>query len=157
MSDKQLSITEFQALIGTELGVSRWYCMDQDRIDAFARTTEDFQFIHLDAERASAETPFGGTIAHGFLTLSMLSAMAKEVWPTLADTAMFVNYGLNKLRFLAPVASGANIRGRISLENVTKRRDLQYLLQTKVVVEIENTRAPALVAEQLSLVVLNKE
>ena len=100
-----------QALIGTEVGVSRWITVDQARIDAFAETTEDRQFIHVDPEAAKA-TPFGGTIAHGFLTLSLASAMSYDAVAPLEGVVMGVNYGFDRLRFLAPVPAGSNIRGR---------------------------------------------
>src|SRR5580692_7213184 len=111
---RSITIDELIALAGSETGVSRWFTIDQKRIDAFAEITEDRQFIHIDPEAARA-TPFGGTIAHGFLTLAMLSAMAKDALPPLAGVALGVNYGLDRLRFLTPVKAGARVRGRFAL------------------------------------------
>ena len=110
-------LDEIRARIGQEVGVSSWFTMDQERIDVFAEATEDRQFIHIDAQ-AAAQTPFGGTIAHGFLTLSMLSRMAAEA-TLLPDTLkMAVNYGFDRVRFLAPVRSGKRIRARFVLDSV---------------------------------------
>src|SRR5690606_32562443 len=103
--------SDLPSLIGQEVGVSRWITVDQARIDAFARTTEDEQFIHVDPERART-TPFGGTIAHGFLTLSLASAMSYDALAPLDGVVMGVNYGFDKLRFLAPVPAGSKVRGR---------------------------------------------
>src|SRR5260370_27172519 len=111
---------EYIAHSGTEVGVSRWFAIDQSRIAAFADITEDRQFIHVDPEAARA-TPFGGAIAHGFLTLSMLSALAMDALPAIEGRAMGVNYGFDKLRFLSPVPAGARIRRRLQLASVTAR------------------------------------
>jgi acyl dehydratase len=145
-----VSVQDYKAMIGTELGVSRWFEVDQKRIDTFAECTEDFQFIHVDSQRA-AETPFGGTIAHGFLTLSLLSAMAYELFPKLEGAKMGVNYGMNKLRFLAPVRSGKRVRGRMKLLDVTERNPGVLQSTYEVVVEIEGEDKPALLAEWVGL------
>ncbi|MBA4757676.1 MaoC family dehydratase [Sphingosinicella sp.] len=145
-----VSVQDYRAMIGTELGVSRWFEVDQKRIDTFAECTEDFQFIHVDSQRA-AETPFGGTIAHGFLTLSLLSAMAYELFPKLEGAKMGVNYGMNKLRFLAPVRSGKRVRGRMKLLDVTERNPGVLQSTYEVVVEIEGEDKPALLAEWVGL------
>jgi acyl dehydratase len=145
-----VSVQAYKAMVGSELGVSRWFEVDQKRIDTFAECTEDFQFIHVDPERA-AETPFGGTIAHGFLTLSLLSAMAYELFPDLEGRKMGVNYGMNKLRFLAPVRSGKRVRGRMTLLDVTERNPGVLQSTYKVVVEIEGEEKPALLAEWVGL------
>src|SRR5579862_3131717 len=108
---RALALDEFRALAGGEPLVSRWFVLDQPRIDAFAEVTEDRQFIHIDPEGARA-TPFGGAIAHGFLTLSMLSALAMDALPRIEGRAMGVNYGFDKVRFVSPVRAGARIRGR---------------------------------------------
>ena len=116
MSKPILSVSELVDRVGDELGVSRWYLLDQARIDAFAEVTDDPQFIHVDPERARAETPFDGTIAHGFLTMSLLSSMTFEVMPFMTgEEGMSINYGFNKLRFMSPVPSGSRVRGRFSL------------------------------------------
>lgn len=144
------SLAELRSRIGEEVGVSDWLTIDQQRIDQFAGATEDRQFIHVDPE-AAAHTPFGGTVAHGFLSLSMLSRMAAEATLVPADTKMVVNYGLDRVRFLAPVRSGKRIRGRFVLDGVEERAPGQILLRHKVTVEIEGEGKPALVAEWLGL------
>ncbi|WP_210254827.1 MaoC family dehydratase [Methylocapsa sp. S129] len=151
-----ISIDQFVALAGTETGVSRWFTIDQKRIDAFAEITEDRQFIHIDPQAARA-SPFGGTIAHGFLTLSMLSALAMDALPEIEGRAMGVNYGFDKLRFLSPVPAGARIRGRFKLESVTARSPTEFLSRNVVTVEIEGADKPALVAEWLTLFVLSPD
>jgi len=130
--------------------VSGWLTVDQERITAFADATEDRQFIHVDPE-AAARTPFGGTIAHGFLTLSLLSRMAAETI-LVPDTAkMVVNYGLDRVRFLAPVRSGKRVRGRFILDGVEEKAPGQILLRHTVSVEIEDEDKPALLAVWLTL------
>jgi acyl dehydratase len=148
-----LTIEDLIARIGTETGVSRWFVIDQKRIDAFADVTEDHQFIHIDPEAARA-TPFGGTIAHGFLTLSMLSALGYDALPRPSGVAMGVNYGFEKLRFIAPVPSGKRIRGRFVLQAVMQRGPLEYQLRNTVTVEIEGVEKPALVADWLTMYVM---
>ncbi|MGM4987498.1 MaoC family dehydratase [Tardiphaga sp. 215_C5_N2_1] len=142
------------AMVGKEVGVSPWHVMDQKRIDAFAAATEDFQFIHVDPARAAA-TPFGSTIAHGFLTMSMLSVFSYEALPQLADVAMGVNYGTDKIRFVSPVKAGARIRGRFTLTEATLRKPKELFTRTHVTVEIEGEDKPALVADWLGLVYFN--
>jgi acyl dehydratase len=151
-----MAIDALIALVGTETGVSHWIAIDQKRIDAFAEITEDRQFIHIDPEAARA-TPFGGTIAHGFLTLSMLSALAMDAMPRPADLAMSVNYGFDKLRFLSPVPAGSRIRGRFKLESVTPRGRDEFLARNIATVEIEGAAKPALIAEWLALYILNPD
>jgi acyl dehydratase len=153
---RSIAIDELIALAGTETGVSRWFTIDQQRIDAFAEITEDRQFIHIDPEAARA-SPFGGTIAHGFLTLSMLSALAIDALPTIEGRAMGVNYGFDKLRFLSPVPVGARIRGRFRLESVTARSPTEFLSRNSVTVEIEGAAKPALIAEWLTLTVMKPD
>lgn len=143
-------LDEIRALAGTEIGVSGWLTIGQDRIHAFAETTEDRQFIHVDPE-AAARTPFGGTVAHGFLTLSMLSRMAAEVMPVPDNVKMVVNYGLDRVRFIAPVRSGKRVRGRFVLDSVDEKAPGQMLLRHSVTVEIEGEDRPALTAEWLGL------
>ncbi len=144
------SLEDIRSRIGEEIGVSGWLTVDQDRISAFADATEDRQFIHVDAE-AAALTPFGGTIAHGFLTLSLLSRMAPEVVLIPDATKMIVNYGLDRARFLAPVRSGKRVRGRFRLESVDEKALGQMLLRHDVTVEIEGEDKPALSAQWLTL------
>jgi acyl dehydratase len=151
-----LTIEDLISRVGTETGVSRWFVIDQARIDAFAEVTEDRQFIHIDPEAARA-TPFGGTIAHGFLTLSMLSALGQDALPRPQGVAMGVNYGFEKLRFVAPVPAGGRIRGRFVLQAVTQRAPLEYQMRNSVTVEIEGSEKPALVAEWLTMYFMNPE
>lgn len=153
MSRAPLDPAAYQALLGRELGVSGWHRIDQSAIDAFAELTDDHQFIHVDPVRARA-TPFGGTVAHGFLTLSLLSRFAREVVPPVAGAAMSVNYGIDKLRFPAPVPAGANLRGRFVLKDLRERRPREWLLVLGVQVEVEGSEKPALSAEWLRLIVL---
>jgi acyl dehydratase len=151
-----ITIDRLTALVGTETGVSNWFTIDQQRIDAFAEITEDRQFIHIDPEAARA-SPFGGTIAHGFLTLSMFSALAQDALPRIEQLAMGVNYGFDKLRFLSPVAAGSRIRARFKLESLTPRSPTEFLARSNVTVEIEGAAKPAVVADWLTLYVLNSE
>jgi len=145
------SLDAIRTRVGEEIGTSSWLTLDQQRIEAFADATEDRQFIHVDPQ-AAAMTPFGGTIAHGFLSLSMLSRMAAEA-TLVPDTAkMVVNYGLDRVRFLAPVRSGKRIRGRFVLDAVEEKSPGQILLHHTVTVEIEGEDKPALVAEWLGLI-----
>ena len=133
---------------------SGWTRLDQDRISAFADITEDHNFFHIDPERAKAETPFGGTIAHGFLTLSMLSKMAFEALPELPKGAIAINYGFDKVRFLAPVPSGSRIRGHLTLTDLIDKGPGQIQAIYSVEVEIENHDKPALAAEWLSRIMI---
>nr|WP_249812578.1 MaoC family dehydratase [Bradyrhizobium sp. 141] len=142
----------YQALVGKEIGVSSWHLIDQPRIDTYADVTEDHQFIHVDPERAKKETAFGTTIAHGFLTMSMLSVMSYEVMPAIAGTTMGVNYGFDKLRFISPVRSGKRVRGRFVLAEAKLRKPNELQSRTNVTVEIEGEDKPALVAEWLGLI-----
>ena len=142
--------SDLQSLIGQEVGVSKWFEIDQARIDAFAETTEDRQFIHIDPE-AAAGTPFGGTIAHGFLTLSLASAMSYDAVEKLENVVMGVNYGFDKLRFLAPVRAGSKVRGRLKLLFAADKGGNRWLLKHELTVEIEGGDKPALIAEWLSM------
>ena len=144
------AVDALQGLIGQEVGVSRWIEVSQARIDAFADCTEDHQFIHVDPEAARA-TPFGGTIAHGFLTLSLASAMSYDAVPPLDGVVMGVNYGFDKLRFLAPVPAGSRIRGRFRLLAAEDKGQGRWLLKHELTVEIEGGDKPALIAEWLAM------
>ena len=144
------ALDDIRSRIGPEIGVSGWLTIDQQRIDEFAESTEDRQFIHIDPE-AAARTPFGTTIAHGFLSLSMLSRMAAEVMLIPDSTKMAVNYGLDRVRFIAPVKSGKRIRGRFRLDSVEEKAPGQLLFRHTVTVEIEGEEKPALTAEWLGL------
>jgi len=148
------TLDELEARTGDELGVSEWITVDQARIQQFAETTGDHQFIHLDPERAKAETPFGGTIAHGFLTLSLLSQMGQQALPGVDGVAFGINYGFDYLRFLKPAPSGARIRGRFALKSVDRSKPGQARIVYSVTVEIENADKPALVADWVTLIIL---
>lgn len=147
-----ITLEAYQAMVGKEIGVSSWHLIDQPRIDAYADVTEDHQFIHVDPERARKETAFGTTIAHGFLTMSMMSVMSYEVMPAIAGTTMGVNYGFDKLRFISPVRSGKRVRGRFVLAEAKLRKPNELQSRTSVTVEIEGEDKPALVAEWLGLI-----
>jgi len=141
---------EMIASQGREIGHSRWFVMDQARIDAFAEVTEDRQFIHIDPVRA-AETKFGGTVAHGMLTLSMISGMAYTALPIMGGQTASVNYGFEKVRFITPVRAGVRIRGRFVLTDATMRAGDKLMTRFDVVVEIEGEERPALKADWLIL------
>jgi acyl dehydratase len=145
------SLDEIRSKVGEEIGVSDWLTVDQARIDAFAEATEDRQFIHTDAA-AAAQTPFGGTIAHGFLSLSLLSRMGAQAMLLPDGLKMAINYGLDRVRFLAPVKSGSRVRGRFVLDSVEEKAPGQILLRHIVTVEIEGEDKPALTAVWLGLI-----
>ncbi len=147
-----ISLEAYQAMVGKEIGVSSWHLIDQPRIDTYADVIEDHQFIHVDPERAKKETAFGTTIAHGFLTMSLMSIMSYEVMPAISGTTMGVNYGFDKLRFISPVRSGKRVRGRFVLAEAKLRKPNELQSRTNVTVEIEGEDKPALVAEWLGLI-----
>lgn len=142
--------TPFAALAGQRL-TSAWHLLDQDRVDAFAALTEDHQFIHVDPQRAAAETPFGGTIAHGYLTLSMLAVMAAQALPRFEGLRSSLNYGFDKVRFLAPVRVGKSVRGHFALAEALTGEHGAWRVRWTVEVEIEGEVKPALVAEWWTL------
>lgn len=147
---KAVDASTLQEYVGKTMGESEWFQIDQDRINAFADTTLDHQFIHVDPEKAKA-TPFGGTIAHGFLTLSLLphlqSQMSELVVP--ADLKMGMNYGFDKIRFLAPVKTGSRVRAVATLKEVTEKNPGQFLFSSEYTIEIEDSPKPALIADWL--------
>lgn len=145
-----VSPQEIRSRVGDEIGVSDWILVDQRRINAFADATEDHQFIHVDPE-AAARTPFRGTIAHGFLTLSLLSRMGAEAMLLPADLKMAINYGFERVRFLAPVRAGKSVRGRFVLDSVEVKAPGQLLMRYNVTVEIQGEEKPALTAVWLGL------
>jgi acyl dehydratase len=147
-----VSLDAYMGMIGQEIGVSSWHTVDQGRIDDYADVIEDHQFIHVDPERARRETAFGATVAHGFLTMSLLSIMSYEVMPVIAGTTMGVNYGFDKLRFVSPVRSGSRVRGRFKLVDAKLRKPKELQSHTNVTVEIEGEEKPALVAEWIGLI-----
>ena len=146
-----VSLEEIRAHVGEEIGVSSWLTVDQERIDAFAEATEDRQFIHTDPV-AAAQTPFGATIAHGFLSLSLLSRMGSEIFLAPEGVKMALNYGLDRVRFLAPVRAGKRVRGRFTLDSVEEKAPGQILMRHTVTVEIEGEDKPALTAQWLGLI-----
>jgi acyl dehydratase len=141
------SLEELKALSGAEIGVSRWFDMPQQRIDTFADATDDHQWIHVDPERARTESPYHGTVAHGFLTLSLLPAMLDSVL-RMRDVKLAVNYGLNKVRFPAPVPAGSRVRARVLLSAIEEERS-GVQLTFEVTVECEGQARPVCVAEFL--------
>ncbi len=145
------SLEEIQSKVGTEIGVSDWITVDQDRIDRFAEVTEDRQFIHVDPE-AAAKTVFRGTIAHGFLSLSLLSRFGEDAFLQPPNVRMGVNYGFEKIRFIAPVRAGKRVRGRFHLKSATERKPRQWEFHHEVTVEIEGEDKPALTAEWIGLI-----
>jgi acyl dehydratase len=146
-----VTAADYKAMVGTEVGVSNWITVDQEMINKFADATGDHQFIHVNEELAK-QTPFGTTIAHGFLTLSLMPLMGYEALPAMADTKMGVNYGTNKLRFIAPVKSGKKVRGRFKLLALDESKPGQRMSTIEATVEIEGETKPALIAEWLTLV-----
>jgi acyl dehydratase len=147
------TLAEITARIGTEIGISDWITIDQPRIDAFAEVTEDRQYIHVDPD-AAAMSMFGGTVAHGFLTLSLLSRFAADVMLVPPELKMAVNYGFNNVRFLAPVPVGAKVRGIFRLTNIEEKGPGKLLMHHNVMVDIDVTEKPALTADWLGLLVL---
>jgi len=150
---RPMTRAELNELVGKSLGVSEWLRIEQARIDAFADVTEDRQFIHVDPERAKA-TPFGVTIAHGLLTLSMIVRLCWDFVPQVRGTQLLLNYGFDKVRFVTPVKVGSRIRANAQLTSVSERKPGQLLVAMAVEIEIENEAKPALVAEWLSLHIL---
>jgi acyl dehydratase len=142
------SIDDATAAVGSELGVSDWQEIDQKRINAFADATGDHQWIHIDAERAKTESPYGTTIAHGFLTLSMIPALTKDNY-RVENAKMAINYGLNKVRFIAAVPSGGRIRARSELVDATKVDDSTVNMTVKNTIELDGSDKPAAVAETI--------
>jgi acyl dehydratase len=151
MSIKEYSINTLEQFVGRELGVSDWIVVDQARIDAFAQCTGDTQWIHVDVERARRESPFGGTIAHGYLTLSLVASLAIEIGVIPADASAGLNYGLDKVRFMTPVKAGARVRNRITLLAAEKKGGGRVIVRTMNELQIEGEDKPALIAETLAM------
>ncbi|EHS53704.1 MaoC domain protein dehydratase [Rhizobium sp. PDO1-076] len=148
---REISLSEVRGLLGTVVGVSDWITVDQTMIDAFAGATNDHQFIHTDPVRAAAETPYGGTIAHGFLTLSLLSAMNYDCLPKIREQTLGINYGFDKVRFMSPVKCNKRIRGSFLLA-AARFRGAGMLMNTyDLTVEIEDERKPALTASWITI------
>lgn len=149
----EITFANMTDLLGKELGTSSWVEVTQAAVNEFAHCTGDNQWIHVDVERAKKESPFGGPVAHGYLTLSMLSAMAMEIGVVPKGTAAALNYGLDKVRFLAPVPVGAKVRLRSKLVAFDRKDNGQYLMKTENEIEIEGAGKPALIAESLAMLV----
>lgn len=151
-----ISLEDFKNSAGTELEPSAWLLIDQQRINCFADATNDHQFIHVDAEKAAA-SPFGTTIAHGFLSLSLLSHLMAENMLIPEGTVMGINYGSDKVRYIQPVKVNSRVRCKATINEVKARPGGQYLVKVSVVIEIENEKRPALIAELLSLYIVKEQ
>lgn len=151
MTNSALTFESMQGMVGQELGVSDWVTVDQARIDQFAGCTGDDQWIHVDVERAKRESPFGGPIAHGYLTLSLVAGLGLRLGAVPLNTQAAFNYGLDKVRFLTPVKAGARVRLRCTLMALESKGPGQYLMKTSNTIEIEGSDKPALVAETLAM------
>ncbi|MBB4233110.1 MaoC family dehydratase [Rhizobium mongolense] len=149
---QEISLAEVSRLVGQEVGTSEWITVDQKIINLFADATHDHQFIHVDPERAAAESPFGGTIAHGFLTLSLLSVMNFSVMPKIREQTMGINYGFDRVRFMSPFKTGSRVRGRFVLLDCRFRAASMLVTTCEVTVEIENENKPALTANWIAIV-----
>ena len=156
MSHIENARAKMESQIGQEVGVSKWILVDQPMINKFADVTHDNQWIHIDPARAASETPFGGAIAHGFLSLSLASRFAYDCFSMAEGQVMGINYGFNKLRFLNPVKAGSKLRGRFTMKSVTKRNATDLLRETALTIEIEGEQTPALVADWLGLAVFGE-
>jgi acyl dehydratase len=148
-----LTFANMKDMIGKELGISPWVEVGQDKINAFADCTGDHQWIHVDVEKAKKFSPFGGPIAHGYLSLSLIGALAQQVGGIPAGVAAAFNYGLDKVRFLAPVKAGARVRLRTTLVSFDEKDPGQFLMKTSNVMEIEGSDKPALIAETLAMLI----
>ncbi|RDK06540.1 MaoC family dehydratase [Cupriavidus lacunae] len=153
MSIPEYRMATLAEFVGRELGTSDWVLVDQARIDAFAQCTGDRQWIHVDVERAKRESPFGATIAHGYLTLSLLASLAIEIGLIPGDASSGLNYGLDKVRFMAPVKAGSRVRSRVTLLSVEDKGDGRYMVKMANELQIDGASKPALLAETLALLV----
>jgi len=152
-SVSNLRLADLNERVGQELGLSDWVLIDQARIDAFASCTGDHQWIHVDVERAKRESPFRGPIAHGYLALAMVAPLAMEIGIIPSDAAAGLNYGVDKVRFLAPVLAGARVRLRVVLAGIESKEGGQTIMKTRNTLEIEGSEKPALIAETLALLI----
>jgi acyl dehydratase len=148
-----LTLAGLSERVGQELGVSDWVAIDQPRINTFASCTGDHQWIHVDVERSKRESPFRGPVAHGYLTLAMVAPLAMEIGIIPTDAAAGLNYGIDKVRFLAPVPAGARVRLRVVLAGIEPREAGQMIMKTQNTLEVEGSEKPALVAETLALLI----
>jgi acyl dehydratase len=148
-----LTLTQLGEHVGQELGVSEWVAIEQAQIDAFAACTGDHQWIHVDVERAKRESPFRSPVAHGYLTLAMIAPLSMQIGIIPKDAAAGLNYGIDKVRFLAPVPAGARVRLRVSLVGVEPKEGGQTVMKTRNTLEVEGSEKPALIAETLALLI----
>ncbi|ENN91017.1 MaoC family dehydratase [Bartonella schoenbuchensis] len=153
---RTIAIQDIKNFIGKEIGLSQWRLVTQDMINQFASATDDHQWIHVDEEKAK-KTPFGGTIAHGFLTLSLLSTLAYEALPKLEGATMGINYGFDKIRFVSPVKTGAQIRARFILDDAKIRPSGRVVLHYKTTIEINKLKNPALIAHWLIIAMIEEK
>ena len=153
MADMDFTMANVPRFVGREMGTSDWIEVGQDRIDSFAACTGDAQWIHVDVARARRESPFGATIAHGYLTLSFIAPMMTQVGLVPRDAKAALNYGLDKVRFIAPVKAGARVRGRLAIASAEPQTDGKVLLKAQCTLDIEGEAKPALIAEILCLLV----
>jgi acyl dehydratase len=151
MPANKMPVGDLVKHVGEEIGVSSWVLLDQARINEFAHCTGDNQWIHLDAERAAREGPFGGTIAHGYLTLALIAPTSFEILLARISPKSVVNYGLEKVRFVAPVRAGKRVRNRIRITSVESKGSGRYLVTTENTIEIEGENKPALTASALAM------
>jgi acyl dehydratase len=149
----ELTISQLGERVGQELGVSDWVTIDQSRIDKFAACTGDHQWIHVDVERAERESPYGGAVAHGYLTLAMIAPLSMQIGVIPKDAAAGLNYGVDKARFLAPVPAGARVRLRVVLTGVEPKDGGQAIMKTRNTLEVEGSDKPAVVAETLAFLI----
>jgi acyl dehydratase len=148
-----LTLSSLRERVGQELGVSDWVTIDQARINTFASCTGDHQWIHVDIERAKRESPYRGPVAHGYLTLALVAPLSMQVGVIPKDAAAGLNYGIDKVRFLAPVSAGARVRLRVVLAGVEPKEGGQLVMKTQNTLEIEGLEKPALIAETLALLI----
>jgi len=153
MTDQKLTFDNGSDFVGKELGASSWHVVDQNMINQFAACTGDNQWIHVDVERANRESPFGGPVAHGYLSLALVAPLSMEIGVFPEDAAATFNYGVDKVRFLAPVKAGSKVRLKVTLMDFTPRGDKQVLMKTRNTLEIEGEAKPALIAETLVVLV----
>jgi len=149
----QISFANIDEYVGSEIGISEWISIEQARVDMFADATGDHQWIHVDVERAKRESPFRAPVAHGYLSLALVAALSMQAGAIPADAAAAMNYGLDKVRFLAPVPVGSRVRLRVSLLGVERKNAGQLVMKTHNILEIEGSEKPALVAETLAFIV----
>ncbi|CAN5407490.1 MaoC family dehydratase [soil metagenome] len=149
----EITLGNVKGFVGQSLGASEWINVDQSRINQFAECTGDRQWIHVDIERAKRESPFGTTIAHGYLSLSLVATLAMEMGLAPKDASAVINYGLDKVRFITPVKAGERVRLQLVLASIEPKENRQFLIRSKATLEIENGQAPALVADSLALII----